>query len=667
VVEAVNGSELPKYNASGELIGSTKCKLVAGTKSGLVGKEALETIQAARKAGTLDELTVFKVEGITDLTALLARIPKEKRGKWLVLTNACGAGEVPKKEWKNFFEGLNVVLIHDADDAGEKGVKEWCKFLSGIAAHLRNVKLPYEVTPNHGKDVKDYLTEHSIEDFMRLVNETPEYLESEKHEPEPNDPYRIAHLFLKEKYEMQNHPNQYTLIFQQGKFFRWYYGSYREVPLEILNASVSQFAEKLFQQDFERQIENCSGDQKPYKYKVTRSLIADVVNAIQSIVICEEEGDMFWRGSEEERPKEFENPELLIPFRNGILNFPRLKEEWEKDRSSLNWNDYLLPPNPLFFNRHVFDFDYDGNVKSKEWEKLIIETLVDETDGKKDWSKYYFLQEFFGYCLTPDTSLHQFIMMVGEGGNGKSAVLTGFSTMIGEENTSNIPLEQFDDKFALINMRGKLVNIVDDLSDMGSTCEGKLKSIVSGQTISSDRKFKSQISFEPTARLIFACNTLPKLRDQSSGIYRRLTILRFNKTIPESKKRPELTTKKFWKKEVQGIFNWCLDGLLHLRCDKNVFVPCPESDEIIEEYKYFGNPTLRFLDEYVELDPNGRIATNVIQERFKIWAKQEGYDYVSPDALGMALLKKFQVVKKRLGGKIRQHYYFGIRLVDDDF
>ena len=32
-------------------------------------------------------------------------------------------------------------------------------------------------------------------------------------------------------------------------------------------------------------------------------------------------------------------------------------------------------------------------------------------------------------------------------------------------------------------MRDKLVNIVDDLSDTGSICEGKLKSIVSGQTI----------------------------------------------------------------------------------------------------------------------------------------------------------------------------------------
>ncbi|MBR0190499.1 MAG: hypothetical protein IJQ31_00355 [Thermoguttaceae bacterium] len=665
VVEAVNGSELPKYNASGELIGSTKCKLVAGTKSGLVGKEALETIQAAREAGTLDELTVFKVEGITDLTALLARIPQEKRGKWLVLTNACGANEVPKKEWKKLFEGLNVVLIHDADDAGEKGAKEWCQFLSGTAAHLRNVKLPYEVTPNHGKDVKDYLSEHSIEEFMKLVNETPEYQEVKKNEPEPNDPYRIANLFLKENYTIQDDPDQFTLIFQEGEFSRWYYGGYREMTFESLNAAVSRFTEKLFKQDFENEIRNCSGSEKPRKYRVTRNLVADIINAIQSIVFSEEKGDFFWRGKD--CPEEFKKTDLLIPFRNGILNFSRLEEEWKAGRSSRDWNDYLMPPTPLFFNRYVFDFDYDGNARCEEWEKLIEETLVDEKDGKKDWSKYYFLQEFFGYCLTRDTSLHQYIMMVGEGGNGKSAVLTGFSTMIGEENTSNIPLEQFDDKFALINMRGKLVNIVDDLSDTGSNSEGKLKSIVSGQTISSDRKYKSQISFEPTARLIFACNTLPRHRDKSNGFFRRLTILRFNKTIPESKKRPEFTTKKFWKQKVAGIFNWCLDGLLHLRCDDNHFYPCPESDEIIEEYKYFGNPTLRFLDEYVEVDPNWRVLTQVLFEKYKTWAKDHGHLPVSSETLGMDIKRKFNIDKKRSGGKPRKNYYPGIRLIDEDF
>ncbi|MGN1273804.1 MAG: hypothetical protein ACI4UF_04385, partial [Thermoguttaceae bacterium] len=88
VVMQTDGSQLPSFNSSGQQVGSTKCKIVAGTTSGLIGTEALLTIQKARQEGTLDELTLFKVEGITDMTALLARIPAEKRGKWLVITNS---------------------------------------------------------------------------------------------------------------------------------------------------------------------------------------------------------------------------------------------------------------------------------------------------------------------------------------------------------------------------------------------------------------------------------------------------------------------------------------------------------------------------------------------------------------------------------------------------
>ena len=323
-----------------------------------------------------------------------------------------------------------------------------------------------------------------------------------------------------------------------------------------------------------------------------------------------------------------------------------------------------MPPTPLFFNRYVFDFDYDGNARCEEWEKLIEETLVDEKDGEKDWSKYKFLQEFFGYCLTPDASLHQFLILLGEGGNGKSAVLTGFSTMIGQSNISNIPLEQFDDKFALIHMRGKLVNIVDDLSDTGSTCEGKLKSIVSGQTISSDRKNKSQVSFEPTARLLFACNTLPRLRDKSNGIFRRLTILRFNKTIPESKKRPKLTTKKFWKKEVQGIFNWCLDGLLHLRCDKNVFVQCHESDSIKDEFQRDTNPALRFFDEYVETDPNEYVPLEELYEAYRKWCGKKNYKPMTDAILGREVKKRFGISRDRKTiQKERVYIYPGLKLL----
>src|SRR5262249_57691869 len=69
------------------------------------------------------------------------------------------------------------------------------------------------------------------------------------------------------------------------------------------------------------------------------------------------------------------------------------------------------------------------------------------------------LQEWFGLCLTPDTSFHKLLIMDGDGGNGKSVVLDVLAAMVGEANVSNVPLELFDQRFQLTPTLGKLVNI----------------------------------------------------------------------------------------------------------------------------------------------------------------------------------------------------------------
>lgn len=72
VVAQTDSTPLPKFDKTGAKIGKAKYKIVMGTQTGLVGSEALLTISKAREEGTLDDLLIIKVEGISDLTAQLA-------------------------------------------------------------------------------------------------------------------------------------------------------------------------------------------------------------------------------------------------------------------------------------------------------------------------------------------------------------------------------------------------------------------------------------------------------------------------------------------------------------------------------------------------------------------------------------------------------------------
>ena len=52
--------------------------------------------------------------------------------------------------------------------------------------------------------------------------------------------------------------------------------------------------------------------------------------------------------------------------------------------------------------------------------------------------KIEFLQEWFGYCLIPETNQEKMVWMVGSGANGKSVILGILSAIVGKENVSNI-------------------------------------------------------------------------------------------------------------------------------------------------------------------------------------------------------------------------------------
>jgi hypothetical protein len=71
--------------------------------------------------------------------------------------------------WGPYFKGKIVYLIHDMDDAGLNANRKVARALKHIA-DVRIVELPYERTPDHGKDLTDYWQDgHDEEDFRALL------------------------------------------------------------------------------------------------------------------------------------------------------------------------------------------------------------------------------------------------------------------------------------------------------------------------------------------------------------------------------------------------------------------------------------------------------------------------------------------------------------------
>lgn len=129
----------------------------------------------------------------------------------------------------------------------------------------------------------------------------------------------------------------------------------------------------------------------------------------------------------------------------------------------------------------------------------------------------------------------------GVGGTGKSTLLEVLTKIVGEKFVSNVLLDQFGNRFIFANMLGKYLNIGDDNGKNDELQNvGTLKSIVTGNRVTIDRKNIAPIEVRIFAKQLFATNILPYIDFTDGGIMRRLNIVPMNKVIPKDMKMPEI-------------------------------------------------------------------------------------------------------------------------------
>src|SRR5690606_18853746 len=117
----------------------------------------------------------------------------------------------------------------------------------------------------------------------------------------------------------------------------------------------------------------------------------------------------------------------FISVSNGILDVAKLLDADRQD------DDYLLPHSPFWFCTSCVPYDYNPNANWPLWDAFLSKNLQDNDDQIRQ------LQEWFGYCLTHDTSQQKFLMMEGRGRNGKSVICAALTALLGQENVSSVP------------------------------------------------------------------------------------------------------------------------------------------------------------------------------------------------------------------------------------
>jgi putative DNA primase/helicase len=156
-------------------------------------------------------------------------------------------------------------------------------------------------------------------------------------------------------------------------------------------------------------------------------------------------------------------------------------------------------------------------------------------------------------------------MFFGDGSNGKGVLIKIIEALLGEKNCSHRSLQDLDkNRFATADLFGKLANTYSDLKSLKLSETGNFKMIVSGDSISAERKFSQPFTFSNHAKLIFSANEIPESDDKTDAFYRRWRIFHFDKKFQNGKEDPSLIKRLTTPAELSGLLNLALIGLRQL-------------------------------------------------------------------------------------------------------
>lgn len=217
----------------------------------------------------------------------------------------------------------------------------------------------------------------------------------------------------------------------------------------------------------------------------------------------------------------------------------------------------------------------------------------------QDKSMIAFIQQGIGYSLTGLTVEQIFFLLYGTGSNGKSTFLEIIKMLLGDyAKATNFTtfLEKQGDSIRndLAGLAGARFVVAKEAKMGKGFDESVIKELTGGDTISARFLRKEFFEFKPAFKIWLAANHKPRIKEQSTGIWRRVRLVPFETQIAEEEADRDLIYKL--EAELPGILNWAIQGCLDWQKAGRLIAP-GRVKEATEAYKSESDRLREFITE----------------------------------------------------------------------
>ena len=333
-------------------------------------------------------------------------------------------------------------------------------------------------------------------------------------------------------------------------------------------------------------------------------------------------------------------PAHLIAFRNGIYDIRK---------------DELQPFSPSVVITNRIPWDYNPNAYSELADKTLDKIACHDEQVRT------ILEECIGSCFYRSNKLGggKAFILTGEGSNGKSTFISMVQHLLNEDNIAALDLKELDQKFQNTALFGKLANLGDDISDEFIVNASIFKKFVTGERVQVQNKGEKPFDFNNYAKFLFSANNIPRIKDKTGAVLRRLIIVPFNASF--SKDDPDYDDHITYKLQEQEVMEYMIVlGLAALkRVLNNGFTESAKVQEQLKEYEETNNPILGFFEE-VEFEgfQIENEQSDKVFKRYKEYCLANNFNPMSKAEFSKQLCRKLNMTTKtkKVGGKVFRIY-----------
>lgn len=340
-----------------------------------------------------------------------------------------------------------------------------------------------------------------------------------------------------------------------------------------------------------------------------------------------------------------ENTEMAAPnmiaFRNGIYDLE---------------TDSLKPFSPDIVITNRIPWDYNPTAYSELADKTLDKIACHDAEIRT------ILEECIGSCFYRSNTLGggKAFILTGEGSNGKSTFIAMIQHLLNEENITALDLKELDQKFQNAALFGKLANLGDDISDEFIVNASFFKKLVTGERVQVQNKGEKPFEFNNYAKFLFSANNIPRIKDKTGAVLRRLLIVPFDAEF--SKNDPDYDSSIKYKLQEPEVMEYLI--ILGIKALKNIiekqgFTESARVQGQLKEYEETNNPIIGFFDEMqIEEFQIENEQSDKVYKRYKEYCLANNFNPMSKAEFSKQLCRKLGMTTKtkKIGGKVYRIY-----------